>query len=141
MNKSELNVFINNLAKEYNINIIPKYDGRNKRATCWKISDYFTIIYGKDLINDDEYEQIRTVYHELGHCVYDMSYRTIKQKEEAEFQAERFALDKLKELYPEIYKWRVNEGINELLDEEWASNRYYIHYRRAWKRIKEYNKC
>lgn len=83
---------------------------------------------------------IATILHELGHFYHNTTaYDSFNDKLEAEYLAETYALRILKTYYPTDYKYRVQSQRKNLRNSSWASEDYYLYYRKAWEKIKEYN--
>jgi len=74
----------------------------------------------------------RTALHELGHLVKKPD-RTKKWKENWEYEAELFALTKIKEYYPKYLKQSVTDVKNIIKDNE--KYRKYFNHVRAFKRV------
>jgi hypothetical protein len=138
--------FLKKIDKKYNRKIILFYDKKCKRANITVNSENISILtYGDGLINRAKslgkkwrYEIRYTILHEMGHILHPVPYETFKDKVNAEYVAERFCLNYLKEHFPATYKWCCKEGYALVHNPKWATCKSELHYKRAWEQIEEY---
>jgi len=135
---------------KYNKNIILYYRPKCNRSNitfnekqnkhCFEYGDRL-IENSKLLKSNWKYQLNYVCLHEFGHIFHKTDkYETLQEKTIAEYKAERFALNRLKEYYPNTYKWVCAEGTKMLKDKKWAICNSEYHYRLAWLKIKEYIK-
>jgi hypothetical protein len=79
---------------------------------------------------------VASVFHEIGHLIYNGPYRTEKQKIYDEYRAEKFALKMLKKYYPRLYHQNIKGTKQTMKDKKWFA-KDTIHWH-ALKMIKEY---
>lgn len=139
--------FLRKLDKKYNKNIILYFDEKCNRTNVQynEEENKHLITYGTAFIKEvQKYGKLwrdvirYTFAHELGHIVHCTPYETFKQKVEAEYMAERFALNYLKEEYPKTYLWSCKEGYALIHNPKWATCKSEKHYRKAFLKIREY---
>jgi len=136
------------LDKKYNRNIVLYYNPKCKRTNVSynKEENKHLLEYGDVLINnalsDKKHwkDHIRyTIFHEMGHIYHKIfEYETFKDKAICEYKAERFALNRLKIMYPKTYKWACSEGNRMVKDKTWPKEKSEMQYRVAWENIREY---
>lgn len=140
--------FLNKVDKTYNKDILLYYDKKCNRVFVQYYPDKakYILNYGDILIEQAKVlgklwrYQIRYVLlHEIGHMVHTVPYETFNEKVFAEYSAERFALNYLKEHFPKNYRWAVKEGYALLQNPKWAKCKSEKHYRIAFENIIEYN--
>jgi hypothetical protein len=139
--------FLRKLDKKYNRNIILFFEPDCKRTNVvyHKEKNQHVLTYGTELIETAKklgrkwrYHIRYCLSHELGHIIHCTPYETFKQKVEAEYQAERFMLNYLKENYYANYLYCCKEGYAMVHDKKWATCKSEKHYRLAFTKIKEY---
>jgi len=78
-----------------------------------------------------------TILHEIKHLLNCSSYCTEPEIIKDEFLAERFALKKLKQYYPKLYKQYLNQTVNYWVRSGYLKYKWKLHYQ-AFMKIKEY---
>lgn len=101
---------------------------------CCEDCEYYTFTYNfKRLKILSDPSIMNVIFHELGHI---KNYKKKFKELEAEYIAERFALDCIKKHYPD-YLDKIIEDTKELLrDKRWCKQRPV--YAKVFKMIKEY---
>jgi len=97
----------------------------------------FTIVCNiKKLDSNRDYNwSLITMFHELGHIKYDLSYNNKRQRILSEYKAEKFALKQMKKYYPKRYKKLIKYITKKVLP--YYKENYPLHYK-AYLKIKEY---
>jgi len=134
------------LDKDSNKIIVLSFSKKKKRTGVLKDEKgVFYLEIGKDLFDECKENKktwkMRVEYivaHEYGHIFHDTNYDTFKQKVDSEYKAERFALNKLKKYFPKAYQIVIEKGREQLKSRKWSTSKREKHYRKAWKKIKEY---
>jgi len=94
------------------------------------------IFNNKRLSNDKNYDWgLSTMFHELGHLKYRLSYFTKKQKILSEYKAEIFAIKQMKKYYPKRHKRLIKSMLKNTLS--YYKEDFPIHYE-AFLKIREY---
>jgi len=95
------------------------------------------IIYNSKVLGQQkESVVVSTVFHELAHLILNLAYATDSEILFSEYQAERWALDKMKKYYPKHYKDN-NEHMRKRMKSRYWKKKNLVHWT-AWKPITEY---
>ena len=115
---------------------------RDNRYKCHLVTEWYTdgsimLKYNTRRLAWWSYEMIMGgVFHEIGHIVNNLPYKTEKQQILSEYKAERYCLRMIQKYYPSLFPILIKQSKKSLSNRRFQ-NDYPIHYK-AFSRIKEY---
>jgi len=90
---------------------------KDNRCDCavslseWDNENICLVYHSRRLGQLEDFNLINTLFHELGHFLNKLPYRTDKQKIESEYQAEKFSVKMMKKHYPKLYKTMIDRMV------------------------------
>ena len=112
-------------------------DNRIDCSSAVMLEDPVRVIYNSKVLGQSiEAVVISTVFHEIAHLILNLPYCTEEEIIFSEYQAEKWALNKMKEYYPKQYK-ENNEHMKKRMKSSYWKKKNQVHWT-AWKQITEY---
>ena len=130
-------------AKKLNVDDVSEIT-RDNRYNSHLITEFFSdgdikVRYNSRCLSRWSYPLILDgVFHELGHIIIDLPYKTHGEQVESEFIAETFALKMMHKYYPHLVR-DIRAYYKRKLDNKNWQRKYPIHYM-VFSLIEEYKK-